>query len=412
MRRSLPVAALFASALAVVPALAQELPPGHPPVDGPGALPPAGVAQPAADPLADRIEEAELPPGTVLVELRDGDDRPLPARLVTLGVLVQSVAKGDSRRRVDGTSDPEGVVVFPGLELGSGAAYRISHTADGATFETTPFQLRRDRGVRAVLHAFPVKRRIDETRVTMRTALFVELKDDRVQIQQGLLIENHGREAWVPKDLVVPLPPAFTALRSGETMGDQRVVPLEKQGARLEGTYRPGRHTVEFSWQLPYDGDATMVIDAGLPPRVELARVTSVASPGMHLVVEGFPNAELVDDQGTKVLVTEREAPNLGSVHIELRDLPTQGPARMIATSLSACLLLGGLAYAGLVTRRKPDAAARKKAREQLLAELAELEEAHRAGDVGPKTYERERRQLVDELALLLLGEQREKSAR
>ena len=43
-----------------------------------------------------------------------------------------------------------------------------------------------------------------------------------------------------------------------------------------------------------------------------------------------------------------------------------------------------------------------KAARRALLDELAELEVARLAGDVGPKTYERVRRELVDALARTL----------
>ena len=40
--------------------------------------------------------------------------------------------------------------------------------------------------------------------------------------------------------------------------------------------------------------------------------------------------------------------------------------------------------------------------RQSVLEELALLEKAHTSGDVGPKTYERVRRELIDALALTL----------
>ena len=43
-----------------------------------------------------------------------------------------------------------------------------------------------------------------------------------------------------------------------------------------------------------------------------------------------------------------------------------------------------------------------KLERLELLNELEELEKAHLAGDVGPKTYERARRELIDALARTL----------
>jgi hypothetical protein len=53
------------------------------------------------------------------------------------------------------------------------------------------------------------------------------------------------------------------------------------------------------------------------------------------------------------------------------------------------------------ITRRGPrgDDGARTST---VLDELAELERAHRAGDVGPKTYARTRRELLERLARAL----------
>ena len=44
-----------------------------------------------------------------------------------------------------------------------------------------------------------------------------------------------------------------------------------------------------------------------------------------------------------------RDDPPLTKLHVELRDLPTQGPGRYIATLLAALGVLGGLGYAFLV---------------------------------------------------------------
>ena len=52
--------------------------------------------------------------------------------------------------------------------------------------------------------------------------------------------------------------------------------------------------------------------------------------------------------------------------------------------------------------KRRSDARARKDSRAAFLDELADLEQAHARGDIGPKTYERARRELVDQIALTL----------
>ena len=55
--------------------------------------PPEDVEQP----------DATLPPGTIVVDLHDADDKPVPSEQVTLGVLINSIAKGDSRKHFQAT---------------------------------------------------------------------------------------------------------------------------------------------------------------------------------------------------------------------------------------------------------------------------------------------------------------------
>ena len=67
----------------------------------------------------------------------------------------------------------------------------------------------------------------------------------------------------------------------------------------------------------------------------------------------------------------------------------------MIATFLA----LGGLVAGIVLGVRKAPPRDTKREREQLLAALESLEMAHRDGTIGPKTYERGRRELLDDIA-------------
>jgi hypothetical protein len=86
-----------------------------------GGLP--GTFEPPPD-----LEEADptLPPGTIVVDLRDADEKPVAREEVTLGMIINSVAKGDSRKHLQATTDERGRVAFHGLELASNIAYRVS----------------------------------------------------------------------------------------------------------------------------------------------------------------------------------------------------------------------------------------------------------------------------------------------
>ena len=94
----------------------------------------------------------------------------------------------------------------------------------------------------------------------------------------------------------------------------------------------------------------------------------------------------------------------LTSLSIGIHDLPTPGPGRLIATLLAACAVGAGLVLAG-AGRKRTDGrafATRSDARTSLLEELASLERAHTSGQVGPRTYERARRELLEALAYTL----------
>jgi hypothetical protein len=131
------------------------------------------------------------------------------------------------------------------------------------------------------------------------------------------------------------------------------------------------------------------------------------ASSSIKLVAKGFPTAELRHDaQGQSFLVTEKrmrpEDPKLTSIALGIHDLPTPGPGRLLATGLAACGVATGLAFAFSRRGRRRAGASAKSTRSALLADLADLERGLQAGDIGPKTYERARRELIDALARTL----------
>ncbi|WP_394844616.1 carboxypeptidase-like regulatory domain-containing protein [Pendulispora brunnea] len=403
----------------------EQLPPGHPAAlrdddpDGDGDDPhdPHGANNPhqgqgngmfrAPQDIVD--DDSALPPGTIAVQILDPENKPLPNVDVTLGILQQSVAKGDARRHVNQITNAEGAVRFDSLETGSGVAYRVTVPREGAVFAATPFQLAPSKsGMRVKLHVYPVTSDLEQALVVMQANLYAELKDDRIQFEEAINVYNFGRAAWVPDNLVMTLPAEFTALRGQESMSDQGVDAVEKRGARIHGTFAPGQHSLIFRWQLPYAGASNVDIRVGLPPRVAAARVLAAASQDMKLRVEGFPAAMPNSDMnGGRLLETTKEMQRgevLRDLNITLSDIPTPGPARFIATGLAALGVVFGLGYAYQTRGRrrvvpKGDA---KRTRQQLLFELEELERAHQAGDIGPKTYERARREIVDAIARTL----------
>jgi hypothetical protein len=359
------------------------LPAGHPvvapddeearPADAHAAVP--GMFQPPPDVSE---EDPALPSGTLSIEVRDPDNRPLGMTPLVLVVLHQSVAKGQSKENRPLQTDQNGRLRLDHLEIGSSVSYWIKHQTSGATFASTPTQLGPARGVHVILHVYPVVHDIESAMVVSRGAIYFEVKDDRVQVEEAITFFNFGRTAWAPESLIVKLPSGFTALTSQAQMSDQGVDSVEKEGARIRGTFGPGQHDLDFRWQLPYEGEKELAIDVNLPPHVAIWRVMAAAGRDTSLDVAGFPEAQKrTDRQGQHLLVTEaqvkREAP-LTSLHVMIRGLMVPGPGRIIATAIAAAGVLLGVF---LGARRRPAS----------------------MGGVKSQTYEKARRQLVDAIA-------------
>ncbi len=364
----------------------------------------ADVFQPPED---QEQEDGTLAPGTIAVDLRDADDHPVPNELVTLGALINSIAKGDSRKHFQATTDGHGHAVFSGLDVASNIAYRISSAYQGGAFAATPFQIPQGKAIRVVLHVYPVTRNIASAIVVSQAVVAVELRDDRLQIEEELTIFNLGRNAWQPDDVSLSLPPSSTAFSSQASMSDQGVEDIDG-AAKLHGTFPPGQHAIEFRWQLPWGGEKDVDFDVGLPPHTAIARVLMPASGQVKLVAADFPPTDVRrDSQGQAFLVTERrlrpDDTRLQSLGIALHDLPTPGPGRLVATTLATLAVALGLLLAFTRHgRRGTSAGPDDDARTSLLEELALLERAHAAGAIGIRTYERARRELIDALAFIL----------
>jgi hypothetical protein len=342
----------------------------------------------------------------------------VPRADVTLGILQQSVAKGESRRRVARQADESGTVRFDGLESGSGVAYRVTVPwasmggGEGATYAAPPFQLDLHHGQRVKIHVFPVTNRISEAMLGMDGIVYMELRDDVIQFDELFRIYNLGAITWVPSDVVIKLPPGAKGFTAQKEMSDAGWDEAPG-GAKLRGTFGPGQHETHFRYQIPYSGEQAVDFTTSLPPHVARMRVMAEASKGMTLQVADFPAAISDRNQtGQRILLTERqiragESPP-SQLRVTLDNIPTEGPAKWVTTGVAIATVLLGLFLAIEQTKTKSKGQTQladedaERARSRLVTEIAQLDKARAAGDVGPKAYDRIRSVLIDALARLM----------
>ncbi|HVY45048.1 MAG TPA: hypothetical protein VHB21_04175, partial [Minicystis sp.] len=396
-----------------------DLPPGHPRVGGddgddphaasPHGKSPHGTSGEARlfNPPADTSQDdASLPAGVVVVSIKDAHDVPIAHAPVTLGVLHASVAKGESRERLAKETDAQGEARFEGLQFGSGTTYRVSTTRGAASYAVMPFSLGDKVGKRAVLHAYDATGNVDELLLGAQAVIYVALREDAIQVEQLVTIYDMSPTSWIA-DSKFALPAGFKAFNKQESMDDARVEEVSGEGAALRGTFAPGRHDVDFRYQVPLDDKERQTLRIALPPHVAQARVMVEASRSMGLEVPGFPPPERTTNRdGKRLLVTEKGATRgeggVRTLEITLTGLPTPGPGRWVAVVLAALAVAAGLSAVFGKKGDGLDAEARKdleEAREALLGEVVTLERMHKQGEIGPKTYARVRGSLLDALA-------------
>lgn len=378
-------------------------------------------------PTSFATEDPRLPGNVVLVRVVDGAGQGIPDVTVRLGVMSegQRGLAREGRTRFDGSAQ------FEGLATGGMTAYRASVESDGVRALAPPFQLDGRTGRAVQLVRFPV---MTEPRSILVTDVRMEVTfaDDRLVVRTSLRLANFtamsmggqpNPRTWAPQGgLRWRLPVGYSNFRTEEqSMGDQRLV---EQGGEVvfQGSLPPTspREQVDLAYTYRYVFSGTEVnLEAALPQLPVLAATVATQAPaGMRLTVEGFPDAQERRFNGQRILLTGRERRSrdeaaIGSLRVRLSGLPAvAGLERTLAVFFAAGVVLLGLWAAQGARRRSLEEGAeetRKARREQLearrerlLAEARGLLAQHRAGEVGPESFSREKRLLVESLAAVL----------
>jgi hypothetical protein len=352
--------------------------------------------------LVTSVVDAELPAGTITVEVIDQAGASVPKQAVRLGVMEQSGGR-ESKACV---TDDEGRCSFETLLTDSKHSYRVNVPYDGARYSSTPFRLDAAKGQRVRVVRLPTttdNRRVFQ--VLGRT--MIEFRDDRAHIRQEARLTNLGEATYVFPDggLSIRLPDGFKAFDSMEVMTDQQLLATD-EGLEISGSIPPGRADLMWTYDIPVDGTSVSVQQA-VPFATMEYQVVSDYVDGMTLEVEGFQVARVHEGGDRRFLVAglmrRPGEPPIDPLRIHIRGIPGGGPLPYIASAIAAIFVFFGI---WLLVRPVDETAALAKVREgrrsELLDEIASLESQRKAEAIGPGYYEQQRRALTDELAIVL----------
>ena len=346
--------------------------------------------------------DAELPAGTIAVEIVDATGAPVSKQAVRLGVMEQSGGR-DSKACV---TDEEGTCSFDALLTDSKHSYRVNVPYEGARYSSTPFRIDANEGQRVRVVRLPTtndNRRIFQ--VLGRT--MIEFRDGRAHIQQEARLANLGEATYVFPDggMSIRLPDGFKAFDSMAVMTDQRLAATD-DGLDISGSMPPGRVDLMWTYDIPVGG-TSMLIEQPVPFSTMEYQVISDYVEGMTMEVEGFQVARVHEGGDRRFLVAGMmrrpgDAP-VDPLRIHVRGIPGAGPLPYLAAAIAMIfvfwaiwLLFRPLDQTAVLARVRDDR------RAELLDEIAGLESQRKAESIGPSFYEHQRRELTDELAIVL----------
>lgn len=348
------------------------------------------------------VVDPELPAGTIAVKVVDPAGAAVPKQAVRLGVMEQS----GGRESEACVTDDEGACVFDALLTDSKHSYRVNVPYEGARYSSTPFRLDAAKGQRVRVVRLPTTtedRRIFQ--VLGRT--MIEFRDDRAHISQEARLANLGESTYVFPNggMSIRLPDGFRAFESMAVMTDQRLAATD-DGLEISGSLPPGRADLRWTYDIPVGG-TSMSIQQAVPFATMEYQVISDYVDGMTMEVEGFQVARVHEGGDRRFLVAglmrrPGDAP-LDPLRIHIRGIPGGGPLPFLAAAIAAIFVVLGI---GLLFRPVDQtlvlARVRDDRRAELLDEIASLEGERKADAIGPSYYEQRRRELTDELAIVL----------
>lgn len=352
--------------------------------------------------LVTSVVDAELPAGTITVEVIDQTGAAVPKQAVRLGVMEQS---GGRESKACATDD-EGRCSFDALLTDSKHSYRVNVPYDGARYSSTPFRLDAAKGQRVRVVRLPTttdNRQVFQ--VLGRT--MIEFRDDRAHVRQEARLTNLGETTYVFPDggLSIRLPDSFKAFDSMEVMTDQQLLATD-EGLEISGSIPPGRADLMWTYDVPVGGTSVSIQQA-VPFATMEYQVVSDYVDGMTLEVEGFQVARVHEGGDRRFLVAglmrRPGEPPIDPLRIHIRGIPGGGVLPYIASAIAAIFVFFGI---WLLFRPSDETAVLAKVREgrrsELLDEIASLESQRKAEAIGPSYYEQQRRALTDELAIVL----------
>jgi hypothetical protein len=360
----------------------------------------------ATQPQSVATPSPDVPAGTIAVLVQDGNKNPVGlTKLKLLGVR-KSIEGGDKPFEAEATTNAQGMAAFRDQQTDTNYTYEVVVEKEGASYSSGSFGFDHGKGSIVSLFVYPASPDPMQTMVFTRALYAIEPKSEVFQVQALYRIHNAGVVTWRPTGFPIQLPPGAQAFQPGNAAGVQLTHSDGK--VLINGTFPPGQKELTFSFQLPNEREATSHLRLPVPLNLADAKVVAEVSSTMSLNVPGFTPAEkTMSPSGQAALISDQDFLQVSGhppaeILVQIGGMPPKSNGATIAAAIALLIVIGGIAQASSKEARGGQAQTdRAAARDVLLEELVRLEMAKESGAIGPETYARAKRILLDSLARL-----------
>jgi hypothetical protein len=375
----------------------------------------------------------DLPTGTVTVRVGRGS---LSNAAVGVDVVATVTAPGGKASERSEKTKPDGRATFSSLPVG--AEFRAQVEVDGQRLQTASFAIPGEGGARLMLlsqqsqdesageeapaaanphagahgHGATPTETANDTgegssdpsvlRVSSSSKLLIDLREDALAVMENLVLENTSDRSFRADhgSIAIPLPAVANEVEAIE--GSARLELEQGSTVFLRQAIPPASSRTppvqaRFGFLVPTAGENRITLRQPMPLGIEEPVVMLPESVHLTLAAPGLQAmAPQTDDRGARIKIFQlASVPRNGVLSITVSGLPTRGGlGKTIATVLVAVLV-----FALVLGWRRPKVENRPKKlrgrRDELFAELVEVERARRAAGADDAPLARRRAELV-----------------
>jgi hypothetical protein len=358
---------------------------------------------------------ADLPKGTLELDLTDADGKPIADTEVRLGEIHLNQAEtGRELQLHTAISDGRGRARFQNLNTAQDAGYAAVIDHRGMRLSTEPFRMSPEAGMRGQILALGRSADPSALKIDSRSRMIIELRQDAVTVMQRLVFQNVSREIFDPGEQGLLLPVPANAVGVQEIPGAS---PLEigPGGVRLKAVIPPNGAAatatqVQFGYAFMLGDSSSVDLRQTVPAALEELLIIVPAKANLTLEASGLKTLpEETNENGEKLkLYTVGPVGAGGDLVLTVSGAPTRERAGVVLATSLCCLLV----LAAVVWGRAPkgegggaQGAGRQvliERREKLFSELVAVErERRQPGAPSNGVLETRRRDLMGRLEAL-----------